>query len=191
MLTHATLDKIQQHKLNALVAIELHKVKIRKLQRINRIVDALSVMVPACYITPRFLAKGTSLATVIDIVGEILAVILLGVVIFKLVNKWQEDEISHKNMVQKNSETVFNADQLLDSPTATSEVVAQFLRRVKEVDDEDKALLLETQNIDKQKAYREALKTFRASRSTPCPSCGADPWKYTPGTCQVCGGTPV
>jgi mobilome CxxCx(11)CxxC protein len=116
---------------------------------------------------------------------------LLVLAILKLVNKWQDDEIKHAIMSQRNADTDYEADRLLESPTANPEVVNQFLRRIKDVDAEDEALLLNIKGVDKKKAYRDALKKFRPTTSTLCPICGADPWQFSPGICQACGGTPV
>lgn len=102
-----------------------------------------------------------------------------------------DDEIKHEIMSRRNADTAYEADRLLQSQIANSEAVEQFLRRVKDVDAEDEALLLNIKRMDKQKAYRDALKQFNPTMSTPCPICGSDPWKFIPGNCEACGGTPV
>ena len=193
MLNPENIERIRKTKIDALVAIKLHQKQKRKLQKKNQLVDFLSIAVPAFYLTPRFLAKDTIFATFIDGFGEILAAILLVLAIWKLVKKWQDDEISHKTMLRKNRDTVYEADRLLGNPTTNTEAVEQFLRRVIDVDDDDSELLFSTiKKTDLQEAYREALKEFDpSSHSTCCKLCGADPWKFIQGNCQVCGGTPV
>ncbi|MBD1995238.1 hypothetical protein H6G00_01160 [Leptolyngbya sp. FACHB-541] len=191
MLNQEDANKIRQQKLDALVAIQLHRRQIRNLQQRNRFIEFLSIAVPAFYLTPRLLAKGTLLANLIDSLGEVLAAILLVLAILKLVNKWQDDEIKHAIMSRRNADTAYEADRLLQSQTATSEAVEQFLRRVKDVDAEDEALLLGVKEGNRQKAYRDALKQFSPTTSTPCPICRADPWQFTPGSCEACGGTPA
>jgi len=189
MLNSEQRENIKQKKMDALVAIELHKKKIRKLQERNKLVEALSITVPAFYLTPRLLAKGTFVANFIDVVGEILAAFLLVLAIFKLVYKWQDDEIKHTTMSRRNTDTNYEADRLLKSTTATPEVVEQFLRRVQDVDIDDQNLLSNTQEPDRQESYREVLKKVNPSATTTCPNCGADPWHFTSGNCQLCGGT--
>ncbi|MBW4618200.1 MAG: hypothetical protein KME17_02285 [Cyanosarcina radialis HA8281-LM2] len=191
MLNQEDANKIRQQKLDALVAMQLHRKQIRNLQQTNRIIEFLSIAVPAFYLTPRLLAKGTLLANFIDNLGEILAAILLVLVILRLVNKWQDNEIKHAIMSRRNADTAYEADRLLQSQAANSEAVEQFLRSVKDVNAEDEALLLNVKGGDRQKAYREALKQFSPTTSTLCPICGADPWKFTPGSCEACGGTPA
>lgn len=191
MLNQENVNKIRQQKLNALVAIQLHRQKIRTLQKRNRIIESLSIAVPVFYLTPRLLAKGTLFANVIDNAGEILAAILLVLALLKLVNKWQDDEIRHAIISRRNADTDYEAERLLQSQTANSEAVEQFLRRVNDVNAEDENLLSDVKAENKQKAYREALKQFNPSTLTLCPICGADPWKFIPGSCEACGGTPV
>jgi mobilome CxxCx(11)CxxC protein len=192
MLNPENIGRIRQKKMDALVAIQLHQKKKRELQKKNQLVDCLSIAVPVFYLTPRFLAKNTVFAPYIDILGEILAAILLVLAILKLVNKWQDDEIKHKTMLRKDHDTVYEANRLLESPTTNSEVVEQFLRRVIDVDNDDSDLFSNIKKTDKQQAYREALKEFDpSSHPTPCHVCGADPWKFIQGNCQACGGTPV
>ena len=193
MLNQESINNIRQQKLDALVAIQLHRKQISNLQKRNRLVESLSIAVPVFYLAPRLLAKGTLLENFINIFGEILAAILLVLVILKLVNKWQDDEIKHAIMSRRNADTVYEADRLLGSQSTNREVVEQFLRRIKDIDAEDEALLLNIKGVDKHKAYRDALKRFNPATSTPtpCPICGADPWKFTPGACEACGGTPV
>lgn len=164
-------DTIRQDKFNALVAIELHREKIRKLQKINQFIDSLTLAVPVFYLIPRLLAKGIFLASFIDGIGEILAGILLVLAILKLTNKWQEREIRHTTMSRRNRDIFYEADRLLKSQTA---------RRVIDVDNEDETLLSNLKEVDRQKGYREVLKKSNPGISTPCPQCGADPWKFTP-----------
>jgi mobilome CxxCx(11)CxxC protein len=191
MLKPEQLNKIKQKELNALVAIQLHKKKIYSLQRINRIFECLCIAVPIFYFAPRFLAKSTSYAVYIDSFGEILAAILLVLAIIKLVNKWQDDEFNHKTMSQRNDDIVLEADRLLGSQTASNEALEQFLKRVQDVNADDQALLTNIKKDDKQTAYREALKQLNSSTPILCPICHSDPWKFTAGTCQACGGKPA
>lgn len=188
MLKPEQVTKIQEEKLNALVAIQLHKKQIRILQKINRIFECLCIAVPAFYLTPRLLAKNTSFAIYIDFFGEILAAFLLILAIIKLVNKWQDDEFKHTSMIQRNNDIAYEADRLLGSTTASTEALEQFLKRVQDVNAEDAALLINTKKDEQQTAYREALKQLSSSTSILCPVCNSDPWKFTAGTCQACGG---
>ena len=77
----------------------------------------------------------------------------------------------------------------LSSKEFSKDEFDQFLRRVKDVDEEDIDLLKNVSESQDQEAYREALKRLQPHGQL-CFKCGADPWKFEPGPCQVCGGTP-
>ncbi|MEM9153377.1 MAG: mobilome CxxCx(11)CxxC protein, partial [Cyanobacteria bacterium P01_F01_bin.3] len=128
---------------------------------------------------------------VVDVLGELLAACLLVLAILRLVSKWQDDEIKHGIMSRRNIGVAYEADRLLQSEVSSDAVADQFLKRIQDLDSDDSSLLLNMSAADKQSAYREALKRFTPGDSTPCPTCGADPNKFTQGSCQVCGGTPV
>jgi mobilome CxxCx(11)CxxC protein len=191
MLSQGDINRVKQQKINALVAIQLHRKSILELQQKNRLIDFLSVAVPAFYLTPRLLAKGTGIAFFIDFLGELLAGVLLVLVLLKLIYKWQDDEIKHAIMSRRNLDTINEADRILGSASANNEVVEQFLTRTKDVNSEDQDLLIGTKKSDERQAYREALKQFDPTESTVCFQCGADPWQFIPGNCQACGGTSV
>ena len=189
MLNQELTDRIRRLKLEALAAIHLHEQRIQLLQKRNLFVELLSITVPVFYITPRFLAKGTTVAPVIDALGEILSAVLLVLAIAKLLYKWQDREIKHGIMARRNSDVSREADRLLSKQTSASEV-DQFLRRIQDIDDEDRDLLLGVREEENQVAYREALKRVQAGGDS-CFKCGADTWNFQPGSCKVCGGTPI
>jgi len=190
MLNQELIDNIRQQKLNALAAIYLHERRIAKLRSKSLLVEFLSLAVPVFYIVPRFLAKGTSVASYIEFFGEILAAILLVLAILKLVYKWQDDEIRHSIMLRRNADISLEADRLLTRKNTNDAIVEQFLRRVKDVDDEDNDLLLDATKKEERTAYREALKKSEGKLAI-CPVCGANPWSFKKGSCDACGGTPV
>jgi mobilome CxxCx(11)CxxC protein len=183
--------QIEQIKFDAMVAIHLHGQKIHDLQRKNRLIEFLSIAMPIIFLVSRLLVKGVkgkeSLLSSFDFTAEVSAVILLVAVIFKHVYKWQDDEIKHELMSRRNSEIENEAERLLKNKSFSNEAIEQFLRRVKDVDDEDKSLLVGIKSINKRIAYRDVLKELNAS----CPICKADPWKFTEGNCDACGGDPT
>ena len=119
-----------------------------------------------------------------------MAAILLVFAILKLVYKWQDDEVRHSIMLRRNADITLEADQLLNRKNTNDAIVEQFLRRVKDVDDEDNDLLLDATKKEERMAYREALKKLEGRLAT-CPVCGANPWHFEKGSCDACGGTPV
>jgi mobilome CxxCx(11)CxxC protein len=191
MLNPDHIETIQQKRLDALLAIKLHRNQISNLQVRNQLVLGLSIIVPAFYLTPRLLAKGTPFGATVDFIGELLAALLLVLAILQLVCKWQDNEFKHRLMARQNRDIDYEAGRLLSSKSIDKITLEQFLKRVQDVDSDDADLLNNIKDTDRQKAYRDALKEFSPSKPTTCPKCGADPWNFFPGRCQVCGGTPV
>jgi mobilome CxxCx(11)CxxC protein len=191
MISQDTIDKIRQKKLEALVAMHLHDKRVHKFRQRNLLIEFLTIAVPAFYIVPRFLIKGTAGAAFVEIIWELLAAILLVLAIFRVVFKWQDNEIRHSIMSRKNADISREADHLLSKKTTNDEVIEQFLKHVTDVDAEDRDLLLDVTKKEDQKAYREGLKQLATGATTLCPKCGADPWHFVEGNCEACGGTPT
>jgi mobilome CxxCx(11)CxxC protein len=191
MLSREAIDTIRQNKLAALVAAYLHEKRILRFRRKNLLVEFLTLAVPTFYVVPRFLTKGTVAAPVVEIVWELLAAALLTLALLRVVYKWQDCETQHSVMLRKNIDVSREADQLLARKTLNNEVLDQFLKRVSEVDIEDKELLSEITKKEDQEATREGLKQLIPGATALCSKCGADPWSFKAGDCDACGSTPV
>lgn len=191
MIKEEIINNLTQQRLQALVAVHLHRKYINLLRRRNLLVEFLTIAVPTFYIIPRFLVKGTTSAPVIEVAWELLAAILLVLAILKIVFKWQDREVKHTFMSYKNAEVAQEASQFLNKPSISNEVVEQFLKRITDYDAHDNDdLLLGTPAKADQEAFRKALKELVPGATTLCPKCGADPWIYEKGSCEACGGTP-
>jgi len=180
---------ILQRKLDALTATYLHERYAHKFRKLNQWVEYLSIAVPVFYAAPRYLVKGTAIAPLLEITGEILGAVLLVLAILKLVFGWQQSEVRHSMMLRKNSEISDEAQRLLDRKVTNRDVIEQFLRRVRDVDDEDRELLPGLSKRQRQEAYRESLKHVISGQTMLCMICGANPWHFTPGRCEACGGS--
>jgi mobilome CxxCx(11)CxxC protein len=191
MLNLEIIDVLRQNKLAALVAGYLHEKRIHRLRRKNLLVEFLTIAVPAGYAIPRFLMKGTSGAALVEYAWELFAAALLMLAILRVVYKWQDRETRHSIMLRKNVDVSREADQLLTRKTINHEVLEQFLKRIADIDMEDKELLADVTKEEDQEAAREGLKHLVPGATTLCSKCGADPWTFTEGACDACGGTPV
>jgi mobilome CxxCx(11)CxxC protein len=189
--SHEQTDRILQEKLNALMAIYLHERRISKLRKKNTLIVFLSIAVPTFYLVPRLLAKGTTFAFSVEIIGEFLAALLLVLAILQVVYKWQDNEARHLIMLNRNRDILHEANDLLVRKSMDSMVIDQFLKRVKYVDSDDEDLLLDSTKQENQAAYRNALKVFIPNQTSVCRRCGADPLNFTKGPCEMCGGTPT
>ncbi len=191
MTIQDNITSLKQVKLEALSAIYLHEKRLYKLQKRNLLVEFLSIAVPTFYIVPRYLLKGSMMEATVDTAGELLAIALLILAIGKIVYKWQESETKHAVMARRNADIKNEAEQLLAKKTLSQELLFQFMKRVSDVDEEDREHLLGVTHEEDQEAYRDALKKLTPGATTCCMKCGADPWRFRPGPCSVCGGTPL
>jgi mobilome CxxCx(11)CxxC protein len=184
------LPKIQQQKLNALASKQLHMRQLSRLNKSNKIVDSVALGAPVFYFAVRYLAKGTKYADLAEGIWELLAAALLTLMIVKLVLRWQERALEHSKLMGENISLVGLADNLISNPQNIPTTSSLFATLVQQSETNDRNSLGERKPIENQWAYREALKEF-ADKNVACDNCGASPWNYTPGVCQMCGGTPV
>ncbi|MCI4627116.1 MAG: hypothetical protein L3V56_14305, partial [Candidatus Magnetoovum sp. WYHC-5] len=169
----------------------LHQKYIRKYEKGNLLIEFLTLSVPIFYVAPRYILKGTDWSYYIEIVWEFLAVSLLVLAILKSVYRWYDRQISHTIMARKNEDVIRETDRLIANEKISNETFDVFHMLVKDFDAEDKRLLNNALNKDKQEANRFALKNLKPGTVTSCTICGANPWVFRKGSCDACGGTPV
>lgn len=192
MLDPARIREIEQKRMDALSAKHLHQWRRTVFNRLNFIVDLLALAVPAFYFPIRFLAKDTEIGPIVEVLWELLTAGLLVFAIVKQVGKWQERAEKHSRQIGENIFLAGQAEQLLISAESTSPDGAQwFLRFADSVEEIDRVALGEIKEEERKHAYREALKEFNPREKACCSECGASPWRYSPGSCQVCGNTPA
>jgi mobilome CxxCx(11)CxxC protein len=189
-LTDDKRKSIRQAKTDALCARYLHERRLRSLRRSGITVDLFALLVPGLYFVARYLMKGN---TAVEIGWEILAAILFALGLLKVVLKWQERAETHSHLRRANISLIREADIFLDEgSTATNPNADWFLKMVATQDEADGDILLGVKETEKQQAYREALKQLHSiPAEANCLNCGANVWKFQPGTCQLCGGTPT
>lgn len=187
------IDSIQQRKMDALAAKYLHEQRLAHLNRLTLVVDFLAVAVPILYFPARYTTKGTTLSTVIEFSFEISAALLLVLTVYKVMSRWQEKADRHNRLVAENISLTGQADYLLNSTNSISQNdINWFLILADNCEKADREALGVVKDRERKHAYREALKEYSPnSTDTTCPKCGASPWDYKPGSCQLCGNTPV
>lgn len=191
MIDAALMQAIRQKKLDQLAAKHVHGRRQTRLNRWSLGVDFVALAVPVFYFVPRLLAKGTQYEGAVEIVWELLAAILLVLVIVKMVWRWNEKGQKHSTLLGENISLVTHADRLLNDQNASKERVDFFLELADRSEREDRELVGELKDKERQDSYREALKELEPGNTQVlCPVCGASPWHFTKGTCQACGNTP-
>jgi len=189
MLDDSLIERLVQQKLNALSAKAVHSWRIDSLHKRSLAADLAALAVPALYFPFRYLAKGTSWAGGTEIFWEILAGALVAITIVKLVLRWQERAENHTKLMGQNIAFVAHADYVLNLYVHSSlpdQALSMFLLSA-EQDTSDAEALVGLTTAERQMAYREALKELRPDAACRC---GASPWQFVPGECQICGGTP-
>lgn len=194
-VSNSDIEKIRDIRFDALGTKHLFQHELAEIDWKNKAVDVLAVVVPILYFVIRFLAKGTEWASWAEHVWEILAVILLATAAAKLGLGWQKDAETYSRLRNENIVLTSRATDLLRFPDQLSvESVRLFFALQDRLENDAREALKHIPPGDKRRldAYREGLKEYEpGSTKTVCPMCNASPWKYTPGSCQVCGNTPV
>lgn len=192
MISAALKADVCQVRLNELCGKHVHQVGIRWPRRGTQLVDVLTFVVPILYFAPKVIWTDPTSAPVINAIDVVLSVLLLGAAALRKTLGWDETVQARRNCISQNLRTANQALELLQDDNALDEAAKWFLRRAKEPNPEESRLLEEVDDALRQKSYRAALKEFEpAAKVAPCLVCNASAWHFTPGSCQVCGGTPV
>ncbi|OFY26901.1 MAG: hypothetical protein A2275_02025 [Bacteroidetes bacterium RIFOXYA12_FULL_35_11] len=180
-------SKIQQTKLNALSAKNLHRKGKWKYDFLNGSILFLTIIVPLLFIIAQYISKGTNIENIINIISFILSIFLICIAALSLMLKVNDKITTHKVGIKNNLYVSNECDNLL----SLSETELQwFFRYVTEIDQQDNDTFARICEKTRRKMYREALKEFSpGDYSITCPLCDSSPWKYKKGDCQLCGNT--
>jgi mobilome CxxCx(11)CxxC protein len=192
MANENMLKSIKQQKLNCLAAKRLHIMKRAVLNRWSQFVDFLGLGVPLIYFPIRYITKDSTPESWAQISWEFLAGVLSVLALLKMAYRWQEKIQKHSELLGENISLVGQADRLITSPSVSQESANFFLLMAEKSEKADWDALGPPSEKDRQFAYREALKELEPGDvSVVCPICNSSPFKFTSGSCQVCGNTPA
>lgn len=190
-----SLDKLRQKKLNALVAIELHGYRLAALKKKSLWPDLLALIVPILYFPVRYEFKGTEAGRAVEVTWEALAVILMAGVIIKLATHWQLRIEKHSQLIGDNISSAAQIDyltSLVRKGQLGADAVDSFILNSSTMDKADRDALGSPTSDEFKRASLHALRELEPLSTNPaCPTCGANPWHFTPGTCPQCGNTPL
>lgn len=179
--------KIQQTKLNAISAKNLHRKSKWKYESINGIVLFLTIIVPVLFIIAQYVSKGTESENLINTISFILSITLIAISIYSMIIKVGDKITTHKMGIKNN---LYIANECDNLSSLGEEELKWFFRYVTEIDNQDNDTFSKVSDNTKRKTYREALKEFNPGDYTiTCPVCNSSPWKYKKGDCQLCGNT--
>lgn len=179
--------KIQQTKLNAISAKNLHRKSKWKYESINGIVLFLTIIVPVLFIIAQYVSKGKESENLINTISFILSITLIAISIYSMIIKVGDKITTHKMGIKNN---LYIANECDNLSSLGEEELKWFFRYVTEIDNQDNDTFSKVSDNTKRKTYREALKEFNPGDYTiTCPVCNSSPWKYKKGDCQLCGNT--
>jgi mobilome CxxCx(11)CxxC protein len=186
----ATRERIETEKFNCLCAEHLHVRALQALDRKITLVDAAALIVPVLYFPARYLGKGTLYSPKVELGWELTAAFLIGLTIWKFVDRWQERFNNHGKLLGENITLKRQAVDLLNDGDATPESAQAFLALAARTERDDRGLLRIISPRERQDAYREALKESGGTHVS-CPICHSSPWNFKRGSCQLCGNIPA
>lgn len=142
----------------------------------------------------RYMFKGTEAAGPIEHVWEALAAILITLAIIKMARHWQLDIEKHSQLIGDNIAFISQTDYLMSLVKAGQlkpESVDVFILNCSALDRADANSLGRPTPEEFKTANLQALKEIEPmSAITVCPTCGANPWDFIPGSCSQCGNKP-
>lgn len=190
MANDKLIEKLRQKKMDELGAKKLHSWRITRLNKYILLLDLLALIVPIGYFTVRYVNKGTSPITTVELIWLFAATLLLILGIVKCVCRWQARVENHNRLMGGNINSIAHSDHLLNlysKGNVDDTTINLFLLDTAQ-DIADTLALGTVKESERQLAYREALKEFEPG--SRCFECNASPWQYKPGSCQLCGNTP-
>ena len=185
----ADIVKINQIKLNAISAKNLHRRGIWKYERINNTILVLTIVVPIVFIIALYVSKGTVYENEVNTISFALSITLIAVSVLSLIWKINDKITIHKLGMKNN---IYIANECDNLSNLNQGELRWFLRYVSEMDNNDNDVFTNISDKTRKNVYREALKELSPSDiSITCPACNSSPWKYKEGNCQLCGNTPT
>jgi mobilome CxxCx(11)CxxC protein len=190
MLDAHRREQIETVKVSALCSKVLHTRRLPSMRKLNALIDYLGLGVPIVLFVMTIIVLRTHVPELaFVIVADVLTGLILLVAILKLSLGWQQRLEQHVKLLSANIDIVRDAEGLIArANTASAEAADQFLRKADEIDKEDIAIFGEPAETDRQELYRLALRQH--PKYAVC-RCGASPWDFHAGPCQICGGTPI
>lgn len=181
-------QRILQIRTDALVAEYLYSNKLNNIGCLSLSITCLTILVPVLFSSAAFLAKGTPLESWMNIVSVILSAILVSLSIFSLIFKVDQKRESCLIARRLNIDVSSDALDLLDKDDSELE---WFYKYIAKMDSTDLENIGNASDKKKKNAYIYSLKKLFPGRSdTVCSFCGASPFSFQKGSCQMCGNKP-
>ena len=182
--------RIEQIRTDALVAKSIHTKRLRVANAYKVTLSVLTIIVPVLFLAAQYWGKSTCVESIINIAASIGSVLLLCLSIYALIVAIEAKALKHTIGIKNNVYVASEALKLINEDDEGK--LNWFYTYVAEMDVVDADSLSDVKAEEKQTAYREALmQLYPGDNTVACPICGASPFKYQKGGCQVCGNTPI
>jgi mobilome CxxCx(11)CxxC protein len=189
-LSPEKVQEIRQAKTNALCSKVMNTQALHLLRNRCRLVDSLGYAIPVLLIVATVVVLRTQVPELAFVVtADVLGGLLFVATMLKGTLGWQDTVNRHTKLLSDNMDLVRQADSLLKrQTTASAEAADMFLEKACEVEKQDLDVFGQIPEEKRRETYRFALREF--GQDAHC-QCGASPWAFQAGACQICGGTPV
>lgn len=181
-------NKVLQARTDALAAEYIYAIKLRGLGYMSIAITCLTILVPIMFSAAILIAKGTEYEGALNTVSIGLSAGLLCLSVLSLILKLDQKRESYLIARRSNIYVSSEALKLIDKSDAE---LSWFYNYLTEMDSRDQENIGEVSEKLRQEAYRYSLKKLTPGQSdTVCSFCHSSPFKFTAGSCQVCGNTP-
>ncbi|EPY4332246.1 Uncharacterised protein [Klebsiella pneumoniae] len=181
-------QRVLQIRTNALVAEYLYTNKLKNIGYLSLAITCLTIIVPVLFSSAAFLAKGTPLESWMNIVSVILSAILVSLSIFSLI--FRIDQKRENCLIGRRLNIDVSSDAL-DSLNKNDAELEWFYKYIAKMDSSDLENIGNVSDKERKSAYIYSLmKLFPGRSDTVCSFCGASPFSFQKGSCQICGNTP-
>ncbi|WP_421314717.1 mobilome CxxCx(11)CxxC protein [Aeromonas veronii] len=180
--------RVLQIRTDALVAEYIYTKMLKKTGYMTIAITCLTILVPILFSAAILIAKGTRYEGVLNTVSIVLSTVLLSLSILALILKLDQKRESY--LISRRS-NIYVSNEALKLIEKEDTELSWFYNYLAEIDSQDQENIGEVSDDIRKEAYRHSLKKLIPGRSdTICSVCRASPFKFIPGSCQVCGNTP-
>ena len=181
-------ERVLQIRTDALAAEYIYTKKLKNIGQLSIVLTCLTIIVPVLISSAAFIGKSTPAEYWINMASIVLGALLLSLSIFSLVARIDQKRESYLIGRRLNVDISSDALELLDKDDSE---LAWFYKYIAKMDSNDLENIGSISNEEKNNAYLYSLKKLFPGRSdTVCSFCGASPFNFKKGSCQVCGNTP-
>jgi len=181
-------NRVLQVRTDALVAEYIYTKKLSTLGYMSTAIACLTIIVPIIVSAAILVAKGTKYEDASNTTSILLSAALLSLSALSLILKLDQ---KRENFLIARRSNIYVSSEALKNLNKEDAELSWFYNYLAEMDSRDQENIGEASTKLKQQAYRHSLKKLIPGQpDTVCSICHASPYKFKPGTCQVCGNSP-